>query len=193
MGQKPASLGLTSLKNMKNSLQNLLILLALCLCGLVAFQWVRETDLRKDVQSLTDTVHDKMEAIQNLQGTVKHDEAEIQRLEGLRNELNALAKTNAAQIAGLTKDLEKATNALDRSEKQIEVYKDALQKANENILKQNEDIKTQNEELKKLAEERNEVVKKFNKMATDYNELVNKWNKQQEDLAKTATNAPAKK
>ena len=58
---------------MKNFLQNLLIFFALCLCGLVAFQWIRETDLRKDVQKLTDTVQDKREAIQNLEAAVKRN------------------------------------------------------------------------------------------------------------------------
>jgi uncharacterized membrane-anchored protein YhcB (DUF1043 family) len=47
--------------------------------------------------------------------------------------------------------------------------------------------------MAKLAEDRNEVVKKFNKMAADYNDLAAKWNKQQEELAKAATNTPAKK
>ena len=32
---------------MKSFLQNLLIFFAMTLCALIAFQWVRETDLRK--------------------------------------------------------------------------------------------------------------------------------------------------
>ena len=178
---------------MKALLQNLLILFSLALCGLIAFQWVRETELRKTVQSLTDTVHDKMEAIQNLQASVKRDETEIQRLDGLKNQLTQTIKSNDVRISNLTRDLEKATSDIERAEKQIEVYKGALQTANDNIKKQNDDIKKQNEEMKQLAEDRNEVVKKFNKMASDYNDLAAKWNKQQEELAKQATNAPAKK
>jgi chromosome segregation ATPase len=178
---------------MKAFLQNLLIFFSLALCGLIAFQWVRETDLRKAVQSLTDTVHDKMEAIQNLQASVKRDEAEIQRLDGIKTQLTQTIKSNDVQISNLTRDLEKATNEIERAGKQIEVYKGALQTANESIKKQNEDIKRQNDEMKQLAQDRNEVVKKFNKMASDYNDLASKWNKQQEELARQATNAPAKK
>ncbi len=178
---------------MKAFLQSLLIFFSLALCGLIAFQWVRETDLRKTVQSLTDTIHDKMEAIQNLQASVKRDEAEIQRLDGIKTQLTQTIKSNDVRISNLTRDLEKAGTQLDRAEKQIEVYKGALQTANDNIKKQNEDIKRQNEEMKQLAEDRNEVVKKFNKIATDYNDLAAKWNKQQEELARQATNAPAKK
>src|SRR5581483_6004813 len=169
---------------MKTFLQNLLIFFALSLCALISYQWVRETDLNKKVQSLTDTVHDKMENIQSLQQSVKHDESEIVRLDGLKNSLTQTVKSNDMQISLLVKAVEKTTNELDRAERQIEVYKGAIETANENIKRQNDEIKTQNDEMSKLAADRNEVVKKFNKMATDYNELAAKWNKQQEELAK---------
>jgi chromosome segregation ATPase len=178
---------------MKAFLQNLLIFFALSLCALISYQWVRETDLRKQVQGLNDTVHDKMENIQNLQSSVKHDEGEIVRLDGIKTSLTQTVKSNDLQIFTLVRTVDKATNEIDRAEKQIEVYKGALETANESIKKQNDDIKAQNVEMSKLADDRNEVVKKFNKMAADYNDLANKWNKQQEELAKAATNAPAKK
>jgi chromosome segregation ATPase len=182
------------LATMKNFLQNLLIFFALALCALIAFQWVRETDLRKEIQKLNDTVHDKSQAIIDLEARLRHDEEEIKRLDGLKNELTATVKSNNLEIARLDKDLDKANFENQKKEKQIEVYKEALNTANENIKKQNEEMKAQNEEMKKLAEERNDIVQKFNKMAADYKDLANKWNKQQEDIAaKNATNAPAKK
>jgi septal ring factor EnvC (AmiA/AmiB activator) len=179
---------------MKNFLQNLLIFFALCLCGLIAFQWVRETDLRKEIQKLNDTVHDKSQAIIDLEARLRHDEEEIKRLDGLKNELTATVKSNNLEIARLGKDLEKANVENQRKDKQIEVYKEAINTANENIKKQNEEMKAQNEEMKKLAEDRNEVVKKFNQMAGEYKDLVEKWNKQQDEIAaRNATNAPPKK
>src|SRR5438067_1863965 len=147
---------------MKNFLQNLLIFFAFCLCALIAFQWVRETRLRRDIQALTDTVHDKLEAIQNLQATVHRDEGEISRLDGLKNELNATVKSNRLEISTLQRDLEKSELENEKNQKQIALYKEAVQKANENIQTQNEEIKKQNEEMTKLAKERNDVVVKFN-------------------------------
>ena len=41
---------------MKNFLQGLLIFFSMCLCGMIAFQWVRETRLRLDVQDLTNKI-----------------------------------------------------------------------------------------------------------------------------------------
>jgi chromosome segregation ATPase len=178
---------------MKSFLQNLLIFFALSLCALISFQCVRETELNKKLQILADTVHDKLESIQNLQSAVKHDESEIVRLDGLKSALTQTVKSNDTQISFLVRAVEKATNEVDRADRQIEVYKGSLETANENIKKQNDEIKTQNEEMAKMAADRNEVVKKFNKMAADYNDLAAKWNKQQEELAKTATNTPAKK
>lgn len=176
---------------MKLFLQNLLIFFALSLCALISFQWVRETELRKDVQKLTDTVHNKMESIQTLEGAVKRDEAEIQRLDTLKNQFTQEIKSNKLEIVSLAKDAERATNEIQQLNKQVDAYKDALKKANDNIVKQNDDIKKQNEEVAKVLEDRNEVVKKFNKMAADYNALAAKWNQQQEELLKASTNAPA--
>lgn len=175
---------------MKNFLQALLIFFSLCLCGLVAFQWVRETDLRKKVQSLTDSERTKMELNLAHEATIRRTQEEVRRLDDIRKNLNEELKTNRAAITILSRDLETATTEADRWLKQSDVYKDALQKANENIVKQNEDIRKQNEDLKKLADDRNEMVNRFNKVAADYNELVAKWNKQQEELAQAATNAP---
>jgi chromosome segregation ATPase len=178
---------------MKHFLENLLIVFALSLCGLIAFQWVRETGLRKEVQRLTDVTHEKSEAIQTLEASLKRNEAEIHRLDALKNDLNNTVKSNQLQISNLSKDLEKTQNELERDKRQIATYKEALDTANENILRQNEDIKKQNEEMKKLAEDRNEIVQRHNKLATEFKELADRWNKQQEDLAKASTNAPAKK
>lgn len=178
---------------MKSFLQNLLIFFALSLCALISFQWVRETDLNKKMQTLTDTIHDKLETIQNLQSAVNHDESEILRLDGLKTAVAQTIKSNDTQISLLVRAVEKATNEVDRADRQLELYRGALETANQNIKKQNDEIKTQNEEMAKLAADRNEVVKKFNKMASDFNDLAAKWNKQQEELAKGAPNPPANK
>lgn len=178
---------------MKAFLQNLLIFFALSLCALISFQWVRETDLNKKMQTLTDTMHDKLERIQNLESAVKHDETEIVRLDGLRTALAQTLKSNDTQISLLIRAVERATNDVDRASHQIEVYKGALETANQNIKKQNDEIKTQNDEMTRLAADRNEVVKKLNKTTADYNDLAAKWNQQQEELTKASSNTPAKK
>lgn len=171
----------------------LLIVVSLGLCGLIAFQWVREVNLRQNVQALTDTVQDKSEAIQTLNGIVKRSEDEIARLETIRKGLTETVKSNYVEIGRLDKELDQALAESERQQKQIEVYKDALSQANANIQKQNETITEQNEEMKKLAEDRNNFVLKYNKVVEEFNGLVEKWNTQQQQLAAAATNAPPKK
>jgi chromosome segregation ATPase len=178
---------------MKNFLQGLLIFFSLCLCALIAFQWVRETRLRQDRQTHAEQLHEKMEALQDLELRCRHLEAEIQRLDALKLDLVATVKTNRLEIDKWRDDLLKAEGASEVAERQLAAYKAALQAANDNITNQNESIKRQNIEMKQLTEERNDLAKKFNKLATEYSDLARRWNQVQEELAAQATNAPARK
>jgi len=173
---------------MKNFLASLLIFFSLCLCGLIWFQWVREASSRQEIQSLHDKDFLTREEIQGLRATVRRTEEEVMRLDGLKIELTGTVKSNRQEIATLTKDLQHANAEAEARLRQIEVYKEALDRANESIKKQNEDVRRQNEEMRKLADERNEIVVKFNKVVADFNDLAGKWNTLQEKLA--GTNAP---
>src|SRR2546427_2048985 len=104
---------------MKKFLSNLLIFFSLGLCALIAFQWVREAHLRARIQSLTDTIHDKSETIQSLQGQLKKSQEEVTRLDTLKTELTATVKSNRLEIATLKKDLEKANKEIEKQLAQI--------------------------------------------------------------------------
>lgn len=178
---------------MKNPLQVLLIFLSFCLCAFIAFQWHREANLRIEIQTLNDTIHEKMENIQNKEGMLKRSDEEIKRLDGLKTELTATVKSNRTDIARLMKDVEKSDQEVEKGLKQIEVYKDALSRANSSIQRQNEDVKKQNEDMKKLASDHTELVLKHNKLVAEFNDLAQKWNDAQAAAAAAATNAAAKK
>jgi len=167
---------------MKNSLQNLLIFLALCLCGLVAFQWHREIALRQDLKSASEEARGKTAAIQSLRADLETADGEVKRLGSLRSGYAEIAESNRIEIASLKKQIHKAQGEIEQDAKQIEVFKAALQQANDNIQRQNES-------LKKLAEERNEAVVKFNDLVARYNELVERWNA----LPAAITNSSSKK
>jgi len=177
---------------MRTFLQNLLIVFALALCALISFQWVRETDLRKQLQTLTDKVHDRDQNLLQMQASIRQDESEIQRLDGINKQLSQTLKSNDVQIATLAKDLEKTTKEAEHYQQQSAAYKEAIETANANVKTANERIQTQNQEIQKIASERNDLAKKFNTLAEEHNDLVTKWNKQQEELARQATNKPSK-
>ena len=178
---------------MQKFLSNLLIFFAVSLCALCVFQWVRESRLRREVADLQHTVYLKLEAIQNLEAQLKQTKEEVTRLDNLRVELSGIIKTNKEEIQNLRKYSEKLEKEIEADKAQIAVYKDAVDKANENIKRQNEDIKKQNEEMKKLAADRNATVQKYNKLVEQYNDLAKQFEKFQEDAAKGATNKPAEK
>ena len=171
---------------MQKFLSNLLIFFALGLCALCAFQWVRESRLRKEIADLQHTVYQKLEAIQNLEAQLKQTKEDVARLDSLRVELSGIIKTNKEEILDLRKYSEKLEKEIEADKAQIAVYKDAVAKANENIKRQNEDIKKQNEEMKQLASDRNATVEKYNKVVEQYNDLVKQFQKFQEDAAKAA-------
>lgn len=176
---------------MKKLLLNLLIFFALALCGLSAFQWVREARLRAEIAALDKTVFEKTQATHGLEAAVKKVEAEVSRLEAVKTEFTETVKTNRQEILRLTKYSEKLEKEIDTQKQQTDIYKEALDKANKSITKQNEDVKKQNEDIKQLVEERNSLLAKFNKMVAEYNDLVKEFNKLQEQLAKAPAPAVA--
>ena len=178
---------------MQKFMSNLLIFLALGLCALCAFQWVRESRLRAEIADLQHTVFLKLDTIQNLEQNLKQAKDDITHLETLRAELSGIIKTNKHEIESLTKDLEKSEKEIEAQKAQIAAYKEAVEKANANIRQQNEDIKRQNEEMKQLAADRNATVEKYNKVVQQYNDLVKQFEKFQEEVNKGATNKPAEK
>ena len=139
------------LRNMKNWLQNLLILFSLALCVLLAVQWHREDVLRRQLQHTNKTAHTVSETVASL-------ENDVLRVEGLRLKSSTNAAARELEVARLTAE--------------ILILKAALAQANTNI-------QVQNEALKKLAEERSEVTEHYNELAEEYNELVDRWNAQQ--------------
>src|SRR4051812_15531657 len=174
---------------MKTFLQNLLIFFALSLCALIAVQWVRENKSQRTIQNLTDTIHDKSELIQNLQLSVKRDEAEIQRLDGLKNQLTETVKSNNVEIAQLGRDLKKTQLENEKNAKELEVYKDALKVANENVIKEGEDIKTLNTDLKNLLGQHNGLVTNLNVMTKSINDMATKWSRMGDDMQKLSASA----
>lgn len=178
---------------MQKFLSNLLIFLALGLCALCAFQWIRESHLRAEVAELQHTIYLKLDTIQNLELNLKQAKEEVGHLETLRAELSGIIKTNKMEIESLRKYSEKLEKDIDGHKAQIAVYKDAVEKANASIRQQNDDIKRQNEEMKQMAADRNATVEKYNKVVQQYNDLVKQFEKFQEDVKQQQAKPAEKK
>jgi chromosome segregation ATPase len=169
---------------MKAFLQNLLIFFSLCLCGLIAFQWHRETRLHKKLQEDADVIHEKAENIQSLQQTVKRDEAEIQRLDALQKQLSEIVKSNNVELAQLRKDLKKVEAENERNVKQAEQYKEAFETANNRVVEANEKIKSLGEQVNNVLARHSLMVSNLNDMTQLISTMATDWNRRNEDMQK---------
>lgn len=165
---------------MKSFLTNLLVCLSVALCGFNAYQWYREAKLQGRIEMLGSEIYKKSGDIQNLQQTVQVNQDEIKRLETLREAALSTIKSNKvflAQVEAERDTFRKDLVIQTAKAAQVEQYKEAFTKANENLRKQNEVIVTQNEKMKQLADERNEIVLRLNKLATEYKSLGEDYTK----------------
>jgi chromosome segregation ATPase len=162
---------------MKTSfLTNLLIVFALGLCALCTFQWLRETESRKIIQTLHNQTYKLESEIQQHTNNIHHMDVRINDLTLLISQLENTIKTNELQI----QDLRSETNSLSHSNlvylAQIDVYTDAYSEATNRLAKAFEDIKKQNDLINEVAAQRNEFVEKLNTCITERNDIVNQYN-----------------
>lgn len=165
---------------MKSFLVNLLVGLSLVLCGFNGYQWYREAKLHGRMEALGSDLYQKSEEIQSLKQSLSVNTEEIKRLEGLRENLGAIMKSNRVELARVQDEADKAKREVavqTAKAAQVEQYKEAFERANTNIRKQNEIIETLNGRMKQVAEERNEIVTRHNKLATDYKTLADDYQK----------------
>ena len=80
---------------MKSFQQNLLIIVALSLCGLCVYQWYGQTVQRNEIQKLEQTVYEKSAAIQGYTNSIRTMDGQIAQMDARLTQLKAEAKTNA--------------------------------------------------------------------------------------------------
>lgn len=161
---------------MKNFQQNLLILLAVCLCGLCAFQWYGQTFQRKAIEKLDQVVYDKSLAIRdytNSIATLNHQVADLDAgLTDLRNE----ARTNAQKIAVQERELDEMEVTNEVFTNEIAQYKNAVELLTNRLNDAYAGIQKQNAAIKDLAGQRDEFVQKYNDEVKDRNNVVSNYN-----------------
>jgi chromosome segregation ATPase len=170
-----------------------LIVLALGLCGLCAFQWVRETKLRVRVDELQAERQKLNDEKASVEAQGRRFQEEIQRVERERAELFKTTQTNNEALVKARAELAKASLDAERFRKTADAYKEGFDKANESIRQQNEGLLKMKADITKVLAERNQAVEKYNELVKLYdeavqklNDLVQKWNAQQEELKKQA-------
>jgi len=169
---------------MKNFQQNLLVILAIALCGLCAWQWYEQTIQRNEIQTLNQMVYDRNAAIQNDTNSIANLNFQINQLDANLTEIKAEGATNAqlvilqkAQIVQLQFQIENFTNEIAQYKSAVDTLETKLKDAYDGIGKQNETISN-------LVVQRDDLVKKYNDQVKDRNDIVAKYN----DLVKQLQN-----
>jgi chromosome segregation ATPase len=161
---------------MRNFQQNLLIIMALCLCGMCVYQWYGQTIQRAEIQTLNQLVYDKSVAIQGCRNSIGAMDRQIAQMDARLTEFKAEARTNAAFALTQKRDLNRLQATAEGLTNQIAGYKSAVENLQAKLKTAYDGIQKQNEAMKELVAQRDELVKKLNDSVKDRNEVVNKYN-----------------
>jgi chromosome segregation ATPase len=162
--------------NMKNFQQNLLIILALALCGLCAFQWYEQTIQRNEITTLNGMVYEKNVAIQGATNSIATLNHQVEQMDARITEINAAAATNEQLVAVQKVEIARLEfNNLNLTN-QIAQYKQAIDTLGLKLKEAYAGIEKQNETITNLVMQRDDFVRKFNDSVKDRNDVVAKYN-----------------
>ena len=161
---------------MKSFQQNLLIIVALSLCGLCVCQWYGQTQQRNEIQSLEQSVYEKSAAIQGYTNSIRTMDRQIAQMDSRLTELKGEAKTNAELIINQRRDINRLQITAEGLTNQVSEYKAAVTNLQGKLKEAYDGIQKQNEAMKELLAQRDEFVKKYNDEVKDRNEVVKKYN-----------------
>jgi chromosome segregation ATPase len=179
---------------MKDFLQNLLIALALCLCGMCAWQWNFQTNQRGQLEEQNRVIFQRDEAIQGFTNSMHTMDGKIAEMDQRITELTATNATNRQLL--LRRDLEvfRLTSAIDTLTNQISQYSNAVADLQTKLKDAYDGVQKQNEAISNVVAQRDDFFKKLNDsiqerngIVTKYNDVVNRLNQMQ-----AGTNAPGK-
>jgi chromosome segregation ATPase len=161
---------------MKNFQANLLIVLALALCGLCAFQWYEQTSQRNEITTLNGMVYDQNVAFQDATNSIATLNHQITQMDARFTELKAAATTNEQLVVLQKAELIKLQFANENLTNEIAQYQTAVDTLQAKLKEAYAGIQEQNATITNLVTQRDDFVKKFNDEVKDRNDLVAKYN-----------------
>jgi len=161
---------------MKNFQQNLLVVLALALCGLCAWQWYEQTVQRTTIQSLNRMVYDRDAAIQGYTNSLATLNHQVNQMDASLTEMKAVAATNEQLILSQKAEIEQLQFANENATNEIAQYKVGVDALEAKLKEAYAGIDKQNAAISNLVVQRNDLVQKYNDEVKDRNDVVAKYN-----------------
>ena len=161
---------------MKNSQANLLIVLALALCGLCAFQWYEQTLQRNEITTMNGMLYDKNVAIQDATNSIATLNHQVAQMDARITEVKAAAATNEQLVVSQRAELAQLQFTNANLTNEVAQYKVAVDTLESKLKEAYAGIAQQNETITNLVAQRDDFVKKFNDEVKDRNDVVAKYN-----------------
>jgi len=174
---------------MKNFQVNLLIVLAVCLCGLCAWQWYEQTAQRTEIQTLNRMVYDRDAAIQNDTNSIATLNHQVNQMDASLTEMKAEAATNQQLIISQKAEIAQLLFANENATNEIAQYKAGVDALESKLKEAYAGIDRQNVAISNLVTQRNDLVQKYNDEVKDRNEVVAKYNKLAKQMEKQQSNS----
>jgi chromosome segregation ATPase len=161
---------------MKNFQQNLLIVLALALCGLCAFQWHEQTVQRNEITTLNGTMYEKNVVLRDATNSIAILNHQIEQMDARIAEFEAAAATNGQLVAEQRAEITQLRFMGENLTNQIAQYKAAVDTLESKLKDAYSGIEQQNGAITNLVAQRDDFVKKYNDEVKERNDVVAKYN-----------------
>jgi len=161
---------------MRSFQQNLLVTLALALCGLCAWQWYRETGQRNAIEILNQRLYEKSVAIRDATNSIATLNHQISQMDIEMTELRAQARTNQETLADQLREIGRLRFQGDALTNEVAEYKTAVENLNNKLKEAYAGIQKQNLAVQELVTQRDEFVTKYNDSVKERNDIVAKYN-----------------
>jgi len=176
---------------MKYFHQNVLIFLALCLCGLCAYQWYVQSMQRGAIEKLEQCVAERNAGLLAATNTIKTSDHQIAQLDARITEYKHAAQTNEQVIATQQHVILNLQATGCRQTAQLDEYAKAVEGLRLKLKDAYDGIKRQNEATQELIAQRDALVVKYNTGIEERNAVVAKYNDLVRQLEKQAAAAQA--
>ena len=174
---------------MKNFQVNLLIILALALCGLCAWQWYEQTVQRDEIGTMNGMIYEKNAAIQGYTNSLATLNHQVNQMDARLTEIKAVVATNEQFVISQKADIAQLQFANLNLTNTITQYKIAVDTLEAKLKDAYAGIDKQNETITNLISQRNDLVQKYNDEVKDRNDVVAKYNELAEQVKKLQDDA----
>jgi chromosome segregation ATPase len=161
---------------MKNFQANLLIVLALALCVLCAFQWHLQTVQRNAIETQNQMLFQKNADIQGFTNSIATLNQQVIQIDARMTELKTVAATNEALALAQKAELTRWQLIGAGWTNEIAQYKTGVETLSTKLNEAYTGIKAQNTTITNLLTQRDDFVKKYNDEVKDRNDIVAKYN-----------------